>query len=103
MIFTGSRYEGVAFTGIKTRAGEERKFLHDRRVFSKEDIGTASIEYTIQGEEQLDGLAERFYQDQTLWWLIADVNDIFFALDLAPGDVLIIPTKEVVAELGLIQ
>ena len=102
-IFSGSRYEGVDITGIKTLDGNIRKFLHDRRIFSREDIGPDSIEHVVSGDEQLDGLAETFYGDQNLWWLIADVNDIHFALDLAPGQRLLIPSPAVVAELGFLR
>lgn len=102
-IFSGSRYEGVDITGIKSLDGKSRKFLHDRRIYSKEDVGSNSFEHTVAGGEQLDSLADSFYGDQNLWWLIADVNDILFALDLQPGQILTIPTKALVIELGLLQ
>ena len=101
-IFRGSRYEGVPYTGVKTRDGKTRKFLHDRRVFTQDDIGERAFEHVVVGQEQLDGLANLYYNDQNLWWLIADVNNIFFALDIQPGDILFIPEKDLVAELGLL-
>lgn len=102
MILRGSRYEGVRFTGIRTEDGKIRKFLHDRRVFTKEDIGARSFEHTVVGQETFDSLADSFYDDQELWWLIADVNDFLFPLDLKPGDVLLIPDKSVLAELRVL-
>lgn len=98
-ILRGSRYQGVPFTGIKTLDGKTRKFLHDRRIFSAKDIGTNSIEYVVQGEEELDSIADKFYDDETLWWLIADVNDIEFAFDVAPGDIIIVPARFIVTSL----
>ena len=91
--------QGVPFTGIKTVDGKTRKFLHDRRIFSKEDIGENAIEYVVQGDEELDSIADKFYGDDTLWWLIADVNDIEFIFDVAAGDIILIPTPFIVTEL----
>lgn len=101
-IFSGSRYQGVAYTGVKALDGSVRKFLHDRRIYSLRDVGNSSFEYVVQGEEQLDGLADSFYGDQNLGWLIADVNNILFPLDIRPGDRLVIPNKSLVTELGLL-
>ncbi len=102
-VFRGSRYEGVEFTGIKTRDGKTRKFLHDRRIFTREDIGDRGFEHIVSGQEELDSLADRFYDNQNLWWLISDVNDILFPLDLPRGTVLLIPDKSVLADLGLLR
>lgn len=101
-ILRGSRYEGVAFTGVRTLDGKIRKFLHDRRVFTKEDIGSNSFEHTVTGQETFDSLADTFYKDENLWWLLADVNNFLFPLELTVGDVLLIPDKSVLAELGLL-
>ena len=102
LILRGSRYEGVPFTGVRTVDGKIRKFLHDRRIFTKEDIGSNAFEHTVVGQETFDGLADEFYDDQSLWWLIADVNDFLFPLDLKAGDTLLIPDRSVLAELGLL-
>lgn len=90
-ILKGSRYEGVAITGIRFDDGTDKKLLHDRRIFRPEDVGTQGVEHTIVGEETLDSLANDFYGDDTLWWLIADVNNIFFMWDVKQGDVVVIP------------
>ena len=100
-ILSGSRHEGVPYTGIKTTDGKIRKFLHDRRVYSQEDVGENAIEHIVQGEETLDSLADRYYNDDTLWWLLADVNNIFFAFDLEPGQTLTIPDPSILADLGI--
>ena len=90
-IFKGSRYEGVPRTGIRDLSGQTRDFLHDRRIFSAKDLEQNSFVHTLVGGEELDALAHRYYGDETLWYLIADVNDIFFMFDAQPGDELIIP------------
>jgi len=100
-IYSGSRYEGVAFTGLKTTDGKARKFLHNRKIFSQSDIKENAIEHTVAGEETLDALAQKYYKNDRLWWLIADVNDVFFFYDVVPGQVLLIPDPEVLRQLGI--
>ena len=102
MILRGSRYENVPYTGIRDATCCIRKFLHDRHVYTQKDIGERAIEHPLTGQETLDSLAEQYYDKQSLWWLLADVNEIFFALDLEPGTVLIIPDEDLVRELGLL-
>jgi len=100
-ILRGSRYEGVPFTGIKTTDGKTKKLLHDRRVFTREDIGQDFIEHTIEGEEELDALADRYYKNDELWWLIADVNNKFFMFDVTVGETIVVPSPSVLADLGI--
>jgi len=103
MIFRGSRYENVAYTGIQDAECKIRRFLHDRRIYTQEDVGERAFEHTVVGQETLDSLAEQYYGKQSLWWLLADVNEIFFALaEVEPGTVLVIPEEDVVRELGLL-
>lgn len=101
-ILRGSRFQGVAYTGIKTDDGCSRKVLALRRHFTAQDISDRAIEHVVEGEEQLDTLAERYYRDERLWWLIADVNEILFPLDIPVGTVLIVPDPAVLADLGLV-
>lgn len=101
-ILSGSRYVGVPITGIRTVDGKTKKFLHDRRIFSEADIGGQSIEHLIVGGETLDAIAERYYKNQNLWWLIADVNNIVFPLDIQSGQTVKIPNRSVLADLGLL-
>ena len=96
MILRGSRYVGIPYTGIKTVDGKTKKFLHDRRIYSVDDVGENAIEHEVKGEETLDSLADFYYKNDQLWWLIADVNDILFAFDIQPGDVLVIPDPSIV-------
>ena len=100
-ILRGSRYQGVPITGVRTADGKERKFINDRRIFSIDDVREDAIEHTIIGGQQLDNLADIYYKDDKLYWLIADVNDILFPLDIVPGQVVIVPNPDLVADLGL--
>ena len=101
-IYRGSRYEGVDKTGIKFADGSERVLLHDRRIFSNNDLGEDSIQHTVEAGEELDSIAYNFYGDDGLWWLIADVNDILYIFDVAPGDILTIPNPDIVSDLGFV-
>ncbi len=74
MFFKGSRYgkaklfEGdVAFLGIRPRT-----------------IGPAPgvIEHTVRSGDRLDHLAGHYYDDDHLWWRIADANPTF----MHPGE-----------------
>lgn len=50
------------------------------------------IFYTILEGDRLDTLAFKYYGDSSLWYILADVNEIFNPLEiLVPGDELIIP------------
>lgn len=98
-IYSGSRYQGVDYTGTLDRNGKERKLLHDRRIFSLDDVKDDAIEHTVSGKERLDTIADTYYQDEDLWYLIADVNDVFYKDDVVPGQVLVIPNPEIVDDL----
>jgi len=56
------------------------------------------IEYTVTGSDvknwvtfPLITLAENFYNDNTLWWIIQDANPIVNPWDYKQGDIIIIP------------
>lgn len=93
-IFKGSRYEGVEYTGIIGKDGIVRKFLHQRVPVSESDITTDVVVHTVDVTEELDQLAHRFAIKPLLWWLIADVNNIMFPLEIEPGSLLLIPVQE---------
>ena len=50
--------------------------------------------HVVQAGDRIDLLAYRYLGDPTLWWIICDYNDIFFALDMGIGTVLRIPAAE---------
>lgn len=44
--------------------------------------------------DTIDGLAQAYYSDPTLWWIIADGNpEIMFWGEIAPGTVIRIPAR----------
>lgn len=91
MFLKGSRYEnagafepgedGSLFPGVRPRA-----------------IGTATgvVEHVVKSGDRLDLLARHYYNDDRLWWRIADANPEFAhaALMLAEdqaGQIILIP------------
>ena len=52
-------------------------------------------EHRLEGHERLDTLADRYYSDPLLFWLICDANETIFPDDLLiPGRVLRIPRNK---------
>jgi nucleoid-associated protein YgaU len=91
MFLKGSRYEtakafhpaedGSKFPGVRPRA-----------------IGPATgvVEHVVKSGDRLDLLARHYYNDDRLWWRIADANPEFIhaGLLLAPdrfGEIILIP------------
>ena len=88
MIGESSRYSGCVLyvDGI------------DEFIGSRVQIDTSpqpdDLFHVVQDTDRIDLLAYRYLGDPTLWWVICDYNDIFFALDLEFGVVLRIPSLE---------
>ena len=47
--------------------------------------------HIVMDEDQLESIAFKYYRSTKLWWLIADINDIFNPFELETGSKLIIP------------
>ncbi len=55
--------------------------------------------YTVQSNDRIDLLAQKFYQDPILWWVIAVANDLeLLPVDMNAGDVLRIPSPRYVLQ-----
>jgi len=52
------------------------------------------VYHVIQQHDRLDLLAHRYLGEATLWWVIAEYNDIFWIFDLEVGATLRIPSFE---------
>jgi hypothetical protein len=74
------RAEGYEIAGVRPHVAEP---LEVRR------------EHRVAGHERLDMLAQRYYADPLLFWLICDANETIFPDDLmVPGRVLRIPRNK---------
>jgi hypothetical protein len=55
------------------------------------------ISYQVQYTDRIDNLANRFYGDPVLWWVIAVANNMeILPIDLNPASTLRIPSKDYV-------
>lgn len=99
-VLYGSRFEGVGRT-VLSEDEEERVYIHNRIPVSDKDVGSDFIVHTLHPGEMLDGLAYRYYGKARLWWVIADVNEILFPLEVEAGAVLKVPTAATLERLGI--
>ncbi len=57
------------------------------------------ISYQVQGGDRMDRLANGFYGDPDLWWVIAHANNLeILPTDLNEGDFLRIPSQRFVQQ-----
>ena len=83
-VFSGSRYENSNYTSIKYSDGKIKKFIHPRLPIFRSSRSEQMV-IPLQQNELLDEIAVRFGHKETDWYIIAEMNDIFFALDLETG------------------
>ena len=78
----------------------------DMHGYSTIDLLTDSpyVEYKWQAGDRLDQLANRFYNDDQYWWVIALVTAITYPLGIRPGTVIFIPNdvNDILSKLELI-
>jgi hypothetical protein len=94
MIFRGSRYENCKFTGVLGQDGKVRKFLHARDPLQARDMLEPIVIHSFQQGEVIDELAWRAVGKPRLWWVIADVSQVMFPLEIQAGTELVIPMRE---------
>ena len=78
------RYSSTAI--FRFAEGEDVVFrgLMPREVVRK----TAYVEHQLEVNDRLDSLAQSYYGDPRLWWVIAQANpEVFFPADLVYGTV----------------
>ena len=96
-VYKDSRYAEVEYTSILGRDKVTRKYLHlrDPKVLEEVDQDW-SMHISSYGDE-LDLLAYFYTGDNAgkskYWWIIADINNVLWPLDIEPGTNLVIPTK----------
>lgn len=93
-VFKGSRYEGLKFTGILGKDGKVRRYLHGRNPLVASMMKRPLVFHDFQNGEQLDQLAWEAAAKPRLWWIIADISNIMFPLDIEPGTEIVIPTRD---------
>jgi nucleoid-associated protein YgaU len=56
------------------------------------DPSTVLYSHMVTGSETIEYLAWRYYGDSSLWWQIAEANDLIFPTDIKAGMALSIPS-----------
>jgi nucleoid-associated protein YgaU len=83
-----SRYDEI---GIHIK---DNKRYYNTILYSYISDSNADTIYTVREGDRLDLLAQKFYSDATLWWVIARRNLLGKGtLYLEPGKQIIIPAK----------
>ena len=60
-------------------------------LFPKPPVSNTDVYIVTRIGDRLDLLANRFYGDSTLWWIIGSANDLTDSLSVPPGTKLRIP------------
>lgn len=55
--------------------------------------------YVLKENERLDILAGRFYNNSTLWWILASASNIGWGLQVPPGTRIIVPNLQQIQEI----
>ena len=87
-----SRYAKLPSYEIVGPDGSPRKVLGIP--WKKNPQPSESIRHRLRQRDDIDLLSFRFYGDERLWWRILDANPLVYPLDLEPGTMLEIPTRE---------
>jgi len=77
MFLENSRYAQVVQSTVRTRSGREVTALRLRRL-----PRTPGAAYVVQGNDRLDIMAQRRYDDPARFWHIADANSELHAPEL---------------------
>lgn len=100
-VFEGSRYEGLEYTAVTGQDFVTRKYLHLREPKTEEDAEPDWIVHETAIGDDLDLLAYVYTNNNSskskLWWLIAEMNDLLWPLDVEPGTDLMIPVRDLVS------
>jgi nucleoid-associated protein YgaU len=75
MIDEASRY-AMGGTYVTEKSSSEARTIVDHERPIAVTGGSGIISHVIVQGETLEGIAFRYYQDATKWWVIADVNNI---------------------------
>jgi hypothetical protein len=86
-LFSGSRYslgensKKITATKITPSSGVPVTFLHDRKVYTLDDLLNPTFLHEVISGELLDLISFLNSGDSTKWWLIADINEMFYVDD----------------------
>ena len=89
-IFTNSRYNGQNVLRVQASDGNTYPTVYR----SAPALPRRYLHYTVKMNDRLDLLANTYYGDPTLWWVIADANpEVLYPFALTMGSILRIPQQ----------
>ena len=90
-----NRYENISI--IKTNKSKRR---YASSFLPTIPVSDRDVYIVTTSTERLDHLAQQFYDDETLWWIIGLVNSVGKGTIYVPGQTrLRIPPKDIIEEL----
>jgi len=81
------RYTTVIAAGLQYGTSKVHVYIRD---IVKNNLVTYRTE-VIKGHERLDTLAGKYYDDGSLWWVIAAASNIGWGLQVPPNTIINIP------------
>jgi nucleoid-associated protein YgaU len=89
-------YSRLRFADLGSADGVEFWTLPDFPIISEQ---VDDLSYQVQGGDRLDRLANRFYGDPVLWWVLAVSNGMeILPTELNEGDFIRIPSPRYVTQ-----
>ena len=93
-VFQGSRYANESVTPIKFDSGEVKHYLHMRLQIRQEELNFDLVEDNVQEDEEFQDYAASVFAGRAdRWWLLAEMNEVFFPYDLKLGQRTVLPSK----------
>jgi hypothetical protein len=84
-----SRYKNT-----ETRSTQDGRRVYRSRIYPDIPLSDTDIYVVTETDDRFDTLAYQYYEDASLWWIIASANNIHDApFGIADGTVLRIPTN----------
>lgn len=75
-----------------TKNANDGRLVYKSKIYPNIPLRNDDVYVATELGDRLDTLAYQFYQDQTMWWIIASANNIHSAVFALPaGTVLRIP------------
>jgi len=93
-VYRGSRYDGVSTTPLTDVNNRMIRYLHNRTPLTQNDLVGPAYRYELRQGDDLDRLSFLRSGEERLWFLIAELNEVFWPFDLGPEDELLIPSEE---------
>ena len=85
-----SRYRNSRTLSFGTQYGTSRA-VAAIRLAVKNGLVPIIDQITLTGNQRLDHIAAKYYQDSRFWWVIAAASEIGWGMQVPPGTVVLVP------------